>query len=82
MGDFEKTPGKKEPSKDLLTFAIEQGTKKDGAVVVTNEDGKEKRLFDRYGGELVEIDDNSTKWKIDPETGEAIVVEYGDLSEN
>lgn len=82
MGDFEQNPEEKDKPKDLLPFAIEEGTKKDGAVVVTNEDGKEKRLFDRYGGELVEIDDNGTKWKIDPETGEAKVVEYGDLSEN
>lgn len=82
MGDFEQNPEEKDKPKDLLTFAIEEGTKKDGAVVVTNEDGKDKRLFDRYGGELVEIDDNGTKWKIDPETGEAKVVEYGDLSEN
>jgi len=42
-----------------------------------------KPLFDRYGGVLVEIDENGTKYRIDPKTKERLeVLEYGDLSED
>lgn len=82
MGDFENNQNEEKDQLDLDTMAIEEGTK-DGAVLVTKEDGKEKRLFDIYAGEVVEIDNDGTKWGIDPETGERTrVVEYGDLSEN
>jgi hypothetical protein len=82
MDDFENNQKEKEDQQDLVTMAIEEGTK-DGAALVTKEDGNEKQLFDRYAGEVVEIDNNGTKWGIDPETGERTrVVEYGDLSEN
>lgn len=81
MEDFEKILEDKDTPKDLLEVAIEEGTKH-GAVLVTGE-GQEKQLFEKYGGEIVEIDNDGTKWGIDPETGERTrVVEYGDTSEN
>ena len=81
MEDFENKPDDKEAPKDLVEAAIELGTK-DGAVLVTDDQGK-KQLFEEYQGEIVEIDDNGTKWGIDPETGERTrVVEYGDVSQD
>lgn len=76
MEDLENKPKNDEEK----TTPTEEGT---GGDISMEEVQSDKPLFDRYGGVLVEIDENGTKYRIDPKTKERIeVLEYGDLSED